>query len=93
MDGRIFLVGGGSRSVAYRQRCADLAGRSIVVPDTDETVATGAAVQAAAVASGEPLDAVAERWSLGRGTVVDPRHDASAVRIRYATARAPYASQ
>ena len=92
VDGRIFLVGGGSRSVAYRQRCADLAGTSIVVPDTDETVATGAAVQAAAVARDEQLDAVAERWSLGRGTVVEPRHDASAVRIRYAAARTLYAS-
>ncbi len=37
------------------------------------------------------LDAVAHRWSLGRGTVVEPRHDASAVRIRYAAARATYA--
>lgn len=91
VDGRIFLVGGGSRSAAYRQRCADLAATAIVVPDTDETVATGAAVQAAAVAGRDQLDAVAERWSLGRGTVVDPRHDAAAVRIRYAAARALYA--
>jgi xylulokinase len=91
VDGRIFLVGGGSRSAAYRQRCADLAARSIVVPDTDETVATGAAVQAAAVVGGDRLEHVAERWSLGRGTVIEPRHDAAAVRIRYATARATYA--
>ena len=80
------------RSAAYRQRCADLAGAAITVPDTDETVATGAAVQAAAIASGEQLDAVAERWWLGRGTVVEPRNDASAVRVRYAAARAAYAS-
>ena len=43
VDGRVFLVGGGSRSVAYRQRCADLLGAPITVPDADETVATGAA--------------------------------------------------
>ena len=92
VDGRIFLVGGGSRSAAYRQRGADLAGQAIVVPDTDETVATGAAVQAAAIACGDALDAVANRWSLGRGTVVEPRHDASSVRIRYAAARGTYAS-
>jgi xylulokinase len=92
IDGRIFLVGGGSRSAAYRQRCADLAGDAIVVPDTDETVATGAAVQAAAIACGDALDAVGERWSLGNGAVVEPRHDASSVRIRYAAARGTYAS-
>jgi xylulokinase len=92
VDGRIFLVGGGSRSAAYRQRCADLAATAIVVPDTDETVATGAAVQAAAVAGGDQVDDVAERWSLGGGTVVEQCHDASSVRIRYAAARATYAS-
>jgi xylulokinase len=92
VDGRIFLVGGGSRSAAYRQRCADLAAASIIVPDTDETVATGAAVQAAAIACGAEPDTIAERWSLGRGRVVEPRHDASSVRIRYAAARGTYAS-
>jgi xylulokinase len=91
VDGRIFLVGGGSRSAAYRQRCADLAASAIVVPDTDETVAAGAAVQAAAIACGDPLDTVAERWSLGRGRQVKPCHDGSAVRIRYAAARSTYA--
>jgi hypothetical protein len=49
-------------------------------------------VQAAAIACGDALDAIAERWSLGRGTVVEPRHDASSVRIRYAAARSTYAS-
>ena len=91
IDGRIFLLGGGSRSVAYRQRCADLAAAAIVVPDTDETVATGAAVQAAAIVCGDALATVADRWSLGRGTVVEPQHDASSVRIRYAAARTTYA--
>jgi xylulokinase len=91
VDGRIFLIGGGSRSAAYRQRCADLAQAAIVVPANDETVATGAAVQAAAVACGESLEAVTERWSLGIGSTVEPRHDASDVRIRYAGARGTYA--
>jgi xylulokinase len=92
VDGRIFLVGGGSRSAAYRQRCADLTAAAIVVPDTDETVAAGAAVQAAAVVCDDPIEDVAARWSLGRGTVVDPQHDASSVRIHHAAARALYAS-
>jgi xylulokinase len=91
VDGRIFLIGGGARSAAYRQRCADLTRSSIVVPETDETVAAGAAVQAAAIASGDPIETVIDRWALGRGTTVEPRHDAADVRIRYAAARAPYA--
>lgn len=84
IDGRVFLVGGGSRSVAYRQRAADLLGQSVVVPDTDETVATGASAQAAHVLTGESFDQIAARWELGSGTVIEPAHDASAVRARYA---------
>lgn len=83
VDGRIFLVGGGARSAAYRQRCADLSGRTVVVPDTDETVATGAAVQAAVVAGGGGFDEVAERWRLGAGVTVDPGRDASGRRAAY----------
>jgi len=84
VDGRIFLVGGGSRSAAYRQRAADLSGQPVTVPDTDETVAAGAAVQAAAVATGEPLETITERWRLGAGTVIEPATDAGAIRARYA---------
>ena len=91
LDGRVFLIGGGSRSHAYRRRCADLAAASIVVPDTDETVATGAAVQAAAVVTGDTLDAVCERWSLGSGSTLEPAGDAGPARIRYAATRATYA--
>ena len=56
-------------------------------PYTDETVAIGAAAQAAAVCSGDELGAVAERWSLGAGDVIEPRHDAAGVRERYAARR------
>jgi xylulokinase len=87
VDGRIFLVGGGARSAAYRQRSADLSGRPVVVPDTDETVATGAAVQAAVVAGGGSFREVADHWSCGRGIVVDPAVDASGRRAAYAAAR------
>ena len=72
VDGRIFLVGGGARSAAYRQRCADLIGGPVIVPASDETVATGAAAQAAAVHEGVTLDEVATRWKLGAGTEVAP---------------------
>jgi xylulokinase len=87
-DGRLHLIGGGSRSVAYRQRCADLWGHTIAVPITDETVATGAAVQAAAVSSGRPLAEIQDGWALGESTLVDPdQHvDGAAIRERFAAA-------
>ncbi len=84
VDGRVFLVGGGSRSSAYRQRLADLLGQPIVVPRSDETVATGAAAQAAAIHLGTTADAVGQRWGLGAGDDVAPRRDASERRQRYA---------
>jgi xylulokinase len=87
VDGRTFLIGGGSRSRAYRQRCADLRDAEIVVPDTDETVATGAAVQAAAVATGDPLGDIAERWALGSGSTIAPCVDATGRRELYAAVR------
>ena len=77
VNGRLFLVGGGARSTAYRRRTADLFGRSVIVPDADETVATGAAVQAAIVfeTPARPavgVDDVSRRWNLGAGVEVVP---------------------
>ncbi len=89
LAGRRFLVGGGSRSPAYRQLVADTWGGPVTVPDLDETVATGAAVQAAVVASGRSFDDVATAWGLGAGTTIAPRPEAdgSAERGAYAQAR------
>lgn len=88
LNGRRFLVGGGARSGAYRQRYADLVQDEIVVPDADETVAAGAAVQAAAVASGSPICDVASAWVCGSGEATVPRSGADGdVRERYAAAR------
>lgn len=89
IDGRVFLVGGGARSGAYRQRCADILGATIVVPDADETVATGAAAQAAAMLTGESPDDVARRWDLGAGTDVGPRNDVGDLRERYTSLSTP----
>lgn len=86
-DGQVFLVGGGARSEAYRVRLAELLGCAIRVPTEDESVAAGAAVQAAvvseaagstAVAGTGPSDhdafaSVAQRWGLGAGTDTEPR--------------------
>lgn len=87
IDGRLLLVGGGSRSRAYRQRCADLHGEPIVVPHTDEAVAAGAALQAAAVLTGDGMAEFAERWRLGHGEDVAPTDGGGAtVRAAYAAA-------
>lgn len=86
IDGRVFLVGGGSRSAAYRRRAADLLGQPVIVPDTDETVATGAALQAAVVVGDADLVEVGDRWQLGRGDAIRPHHDAAAARTRYRSA-------
>jgi len=71
VSGRLHLVGGASKSPAYRQILADLHGAPIRVPTTDETVATGGAVQAAAVL-GRPFADTAEAWALGAGVDVEP---------------------
>ncbi len=80
--GRVHLVGGGSRSVAYRQRAADLLARDIVVHADDETVAAGAAVQAAAVHGNVDAHAIADRWGLGVGTEVTPRETTASTERR-----------
>ena len=89
-DGRLVLVGGGSRSPAFRQVLADLAGRPVTVPAGEEHVATGAAVQAAAVVGGSTPEVVADAWGLGGGEAVEPdlaADRAAEVRAAYARAR------
>ena len=90
LSGRRYLVGGGARSAAFRAFAADLWGGPIVVPSTEEAVATGACVQAAAGLDGTSSDEVARRWQLGGGTTVDPPGaiDARAVRDAYDRAAA-----
>jgi xylulokinase len=87
-DGALYLIGGGARSAAYRSVLADLTGRAVVVPFTDELVAAGACVQAAAVWHGTKPEDVANAWALGEGMVVEPNPDvdANGIRARYAEA-------
>ena len=82
-SGRLLLIGGGARSAAYRQRAADLRNAPVTVPDDDETVAVGAAVQAAAISTGTSTSEIAEAWNLGEGLTVDPITDATNVRDLY----------
>jgi xylulokinase len=86
---RVMLIGGGSKSSAYRHTVADLTGRTVVLPE-GELVALGAAAQAAAVLTGAPLADIADAWGLGTGNTVDPdpRVDRDAVRDAYAAAAA-----
>ncbi|MFM7537296.1 MAG: xylulokinase [Acidimicrobiales bacterium] len=89
-DGALHLVGGGSRSAAYRQVLADLAGRPVVVPDGDEHVARGACVQAAAVLHARRPEEVAAAWAPPPASVTEPGPAAAAageVRAAYAARR------
>jgi xylulokinase len=88
LSGRVFLLGGAAQSPAYRRVVADVTGREVVVPTESELVATGAAVQAAAVHLGCDFGRVGEAWGLGRGEVVEPDDtvDGGAVQAAYATA-------
>ncbi len=86
LDGRLLLVGGGARSAALRAVVAGLAGMPVVVSDVDEAVATGAAVQAAAVFEQVDHSVIQQRWGLGRGTPVTGI-DGGDIRERYAALR------
>jgi xylulokinase len=86
---RVVLVGGGARSAAYRKVFASLCTLPVSVADAAEAVATGACVQAAAVALGVDHDEVARRWGLGTSDPV-PQEAAAPVEVRerYAALRA-----
>jgi xylulokinase len=82
------LVGGGARSAAYRQVVSELCDLPVTLAEADEAVATGACVQAAAVALGVTHAEVADRWKLGVGTPLPAAGgDAAGVRVRYAELR------
>ncbi len=86
VTGRVVLVGGGARSVAIQRVVAGLSDLPVIVSDTEEAVATGAAVQAAAVLEQREHAEIQQRWGLGSGSPVDgiPVGD---VRARYAELR------
>ena len=86
--GRVFLIGGAARSLAYRRVVADLTGRAVLVPNDDELVAAGAAVQAAAIHHGRDFSRIADAWELGRGETVEPDDGVDRVAIRAAYADA-----
>jgi xylulokinase len=86
--GRMIVLGGGARSMAFREVLAGLAGRPVSIPAVSEPVAKGAAILAGTVAaSSSTVDALirawdAEPWATVAPTVSDDQ--AVAVRRRYA---------
>jgi xylulokinase len=68
----LVLVGGGARGRTWQEVVRRLSGRPVLVPDAEELVALGAAVQATAVWRNESPAAVARRWRTDAGTVLDP---------------------
>jgi xylulokinase len=88
-QGRVFLIGGGAHSAAYRQIVADLVGRPVTIPHTEELVACGAAVQAAVALTGASFADIGAAWNLGAGTTIEPSGvDGAGVRAAYAAAAA-----
>lgn len=90
-DGRMIVLGGGARSVAYLEVLAGLAGRPLSVPSIPEPVAKGAAMLAAAVATSSEVGPVAGAWDSERWETVTPAVDpdqARMIRDRYAESAA-----
>ncbi|HEY6628338.1 MAG TPA: xylulokinase, partial [Acidimicrobiia bacterium] len=72
VDSPLILIGGGARGKAWQKVMADLSQRPLLVPDTDEPVALGAAIQAASMLTGMPCSDIAERWATLSGPTVEP---------------------
>jgi xylulokinase len=68
----LILIGGGARGATWREVFGRLSGRPLLVPDADELVALGAAVQATAVWRDEDPVAVARRWGTQAGQSLEP---------------------
>jgi len=90
---RLHLVGGGARSGAYRQVVADLWGHPVHAHVDAELVATGACVQAAAIAGSTTVDEVMATWTLDSGEATDPAPDVDVAAIREAWNEASAAQQ
>jgi xylulokinase len=79
----LMLIGGGARGRTWVDVVRRLSGRRVLIPEAQELVAMGAAVQAAAILGGEDPGAIATRWGTNRGALLDavPRDDERLERI------------
>jgi xylulokinase len=82
-DEPLLLIGGGARGAAWLQTVRRLSGRAVQVPEAQELVALGAAVQAASLLTAEEPTAIAQRWATTRGPVHSPlpRDEATLARL------------
>ncbi len=71
-DAPLMLVGGGSRGRTWVDVVRRLSGRPVLIPDADELVAIGAAVQATAAWRDEDPAVIARRWGTSAGRLLDP---------------------
>jgi len=87
------LTGGAARSRALQAVLAGLLRSELgddvpmVVADVAQAVATGAAVQAAAVVEETDHESIQLRWGLGTGTPLEGAVDSGDLRDRYAELR------
>ena len=72
-DAPIVLIGGGAKGKTWQKVIGRLSGRSLLIPQSEELVAWGAAAQAAGILLGEPAVDVARRWNVADGLQVPPR--------------------
>ena len=85
LNGRVIAIGGGARSLAYRQLLADHLNRPVIEVDSLEATARGASLQALAVFLGETLASMGERFPPMPVSTTDPRtHVDRTARSRYA---------
>lgn len=70
---RVLAVGGGARSLAYRQFIADRCGQAVTTVDAPEATARGACVQASAVLHGASVAQVRDLWRPATVSTVEPR--------------------
>ncbi|MEU2259934.1 xylulokinase [Streptomyces sp. NPDC019645] len=77
------LIGGGARGRFWVDTVRRLSGRAVLIPESEELVALGAAALAAGAASGRDPVAVATAWGTGRGRGLPalPRDEAAWRRI------------
>ncbi len=85
--GRVVLTGGGARSGALQAVLAGLIDLPVVIAGVDQAVATGAAVQAAAIAAGVDHASIQDRWGLGAAESAAEAVDSGDLRERYAALR------
>lgn len=88
----LVLIGGGARGRVYQDTVSRLSGRAVLVPDSQELVALGAAVQAAAVLTGKAPQDVARRWNLSAGPHLEAVAQDVATLERHRAARSALAT-